>query len=162
MNAVDDADQGTAAGIINTAEQVGGAIGIAGLAAIQLGSYFHILYGRLARENIQVTPERTKIVRDFISQSEVSGRRNVPSNPTVDKVIRDLVDAHARSYQVALYVSAIIAIIGAVSCYLLVRKTPHTLDRPIFSRRSRWVLANAGTTTAGLTRVPPSRPTSAT
>lgn len=36
MNAVGDADRGQAAGIINTAEQLGGAIGIAGLGALQL------------------------------------------------------------------------------------------------------------------------------
>lgn len=43
MNAVDDADRGQAAGIINTAEQMGGAIGIAGLGALQLSYYFHLL-----------------------------------------------------------------------------------------------------------------------
>lgn len=155
MNAVDDADQGSAAGIINTAEQVGGAIGIAGLAAVQIGYYFHLLYQRLGAENIKPTPEQTRVVHDFIAQAEVNGLRNVPSNPTVNRVIRDLVDAHAQSYQLAFAVSALIALIGAVACFALVRKSPRTLDRPIFSRRSRWVLANAGATTPGLTRVPP-------
>jgi EmrB/QacA subfamily drug resistance transporter len=155
MNAVDDADQGSAAGIINTAEQVGGAIGIAGLAAVQIGYYFRLLYQRLGAENIKPTPEQTRVVHDFIAQAEVNGLRNVPSNPTVNRVIRDLVDAHAQSYQLAFAVSALIGLIGAVACFALVRKSPRTLDRPIFSRRSRWVLANAGATTPGLTRVPP-------
>ena len=47
MDAVDEADSGQAAGIINTAEQMGGAIGIAGLGAVQLGYYFHLFYARL-------------------------------------------------------------------------------------------------------------------
>ncbi len=155
MNAVDDNDQGMAAGVINTAEQVGGAIGIAGLAAIQLGTYFHLLYQRLARADIAVTPERAQIARDFIAQAEVRGLRNVPNNGTPNQVIHILIDAHARSFQAAFYVSAIIGVLGAVAFLGLVRKSPRTLDHPIFSRRSRWTLANAGATTPGLTRVSP-------
>jgi MFS transporter len=41
MNAVDEDDQGVAAGVINTTEQMGGAIGIAALTAFELGYYFH-------------------------------------------------------------------------------------------------------------------------
>lgn len=158
MNAVDDADQGAAAGIINTAEQVGGAIGIAGLAAIQIGFYFHLLYQRLARQNINPTPEQSRIGHDFIAQAEVSGLHNVPTNPTIDRVINDLIDAHAQSFQLAFYVSAGIALIGAVTSFALVRKSPRVLDHPVFSRRSRWLTANAGATTSGLTRVPADAP----
>ena len=60
MNAVDDADSGQAAGIINTAEQMGGAIGIAGLGAAQLGYYFHLLYSRLAARGINPTPAQSR------------------------------------------------------------------------------------------------------
>jgi hypothetical protein len=86
MNSVDDA------------EQVGGAIGIAGLAALQVGFYFHLLGERLAARNVNPTPEQSKIVHDFIAQAEVSGLRNVPSNPVVNEVIHDLVDAQAQSF----------------------------------------------------------------
>jgi hypothetical protein len=55
----------------------------------------------------------------------------------------------------AFYVSGGIAILGAISSFALVRKSPRTLDHPIFSRRSRWIVANAGGITPGLTRVPP-------
>ena len=59
MDAVDEADSGQAAGIINTAEQMGGAIGIAGLGAVQLGYYFHLLYSGLAAHGINPTPAQT-------------------------------------------------------------------------------------------------------
>ena len=154
MNAVDDADRGQGAGIINTAEQMGGAIGIAGLGALQLGYYFHLLNSRLAARGIHPTAAQARIVHDFIAQAEQKGLRNVPRNPVLQKVYHDLIQSHAQSYEVAFYASAVIALLGAVACFVLVREQPRTLDRPIFSRRSRWVYANASTTPA-LTRLPP-------
>ncbi len=43
---------------------------------------------------------------------------------------------------------------GAIAYAVLVRRQPHTLDHPIFGRRSRWITANAALTPA-LTRLPP-------
>jgi MFS family permease len=154
MNAVPDADRGQAAGIINTAEQLGGAIGIAGLGALQLGYYFHLLYARLASRGIHPTPGQVKAVHDFIAKAEQKGLRNIPQDPIVRKVLRDLVESHAQSFQVAFYASSAVALAGAVACAILVSRQPRTLDHPIFGRRSRWVAANAGATPA-LTRVPP-------
>jgi MFS family permease len=154
MNAVDDTDRGQAAGIINTAEQMGGAIGIAGLGALQLGYYFHLLDSRLAARGIHPTAAQVRTVHDFIAQAEQRGLRNVPLNPVVRKVYHDLVHSHAQSFQVAFYASAVIALLGAVVCSVLVRQQPRTVDRPIFGRRSRWAYANASTTPA-LTRMPP-------
>jgi EmrB/QacA subfamily drug resistance transporter len=154
MNAVEEADRGQAAGIINTAEQLGGALGIAGLGALQLGYYFHLLDHRLTLRGIHPTPAQVKTVHDFIAQAELKGLRNVPQNPTVRYVLHDLVSSHATSFQVAFYASGAIALLGALACGILVRQQPRTLDHPIFARRSRWILANAATT-PGLTRLPP-------
>ncbi len=95
MNAVDDADRGQAAGIINTAEQMGGAIGIAGLGALQLGYYFHLPDSRLAARGIHPTSAQTRIVHDFIARAEQKGINHVPLNPVVRKVYSDLVYANA-------------------------------------------------------------------
>jgi len=154
MNAVEEGDRGQAAGIINTAEQLGGALGIAGLGALQLGYYFHLLYHRLSQRGIAPTPAQVKIVHDFIAQAEVKGLNNVPQNSTVRYVLRDLVSSHATSFQVAFYASGAIGLLGALACAILVRQQPRTLDHPIFGRRSRWLTANAATT-PGLTRLPP-------
>jgi MFS family permease len=154
MNAVDEADSGQAAGIINTAEQMGGAIGIAGLGAVQLGYYFHLLYSRLAARGINPTPAQSQTVRNYIYKAELKGLHNVPTDPTVRSVLHDLVNSHAQSFQLAFYVSAGVALAGAVMSWVLVRKQPRTLDQPIFGRRSRWVHANVGATPA-VSRLPP-------
>jgi MFS family permease len=154
MNAVDDADSGQAAGIINTAEQMGGAIGIAGLGAAQLGYYYHLLYSRLAARGINPTPAQSQTVKHFIDQAELKGLHNVRLDPTVRYVLHDLVHSHAQSFQFAFYISAGVALLGAVMSLMLVRKQPRTLDHPIFGRRSRWVHANVGTTPA-VSRLPP-------
>jgi EmrB/QacA subfamily drug resistance transporter len=154
IDAVDEKDSGQAAGIINTAEQVGGALGIAGLGAIQLSYYYHVLFDRLHSESLNPTSAQVQTVHDFIAQAEQHGLRNVPSNPVVARVYRELVDSHAQSFQVAFYVSSVLGLIGAIACFLLVRKEGRTAARPIFSRRSRWVLATAGAS-PGITRIPP-------
>jgi EmrB/QacA subfamily drug resistance transporter len=154
MNAVDDADSGQAAGIINTAEQMGGAIGIAGLGAAQLGYYFHLFYARLDARGITPTLAQTQTVKNYIYKAELKGLHNVPTNPTVRSVMHDLVTSHAQSFQFAFYISAGVALLGAVMSWALVRKQPRTLDHPIFGRRSRWLLANVGATPA-VSRVPP-------
>ena len=59
------------------------------------------------------------------------------------------------SFQFAFFVSAGLAVVGAISCWILVRQAPRTLTGPIFGRRSRWVLAHPGATGQGLTRDPP-------
>lgn len=155
MNAIDDSEQGQAAGIINTAEQVGGAIGIAILSAVQLGYYFNHLYERLAVQNIVPSAAQAQEVHDYIAQAEQFGLRNVPTTPVVQKVYDDLVQAHAQSFQFTFYLSAVLALVGAVASAALVRKVPVTIAGRVFTRRSRWVLANAGATTPALTRRPP-------
>jgi EmrB/QacA subfamily drug resistance transporter len=155
MGAVDAADRGQAAGIINTAEQLGGALGIAGLGALQLGYYYHLLFSRLAGIGIHhPTVAETREVRDFIARSELKGLHNVAQNSVVHKVLPVLIHSHSDSFQVAFYASGAIALAGAIACAVLVRHQPQTLDHPIFARRSRWLAANASTT-PGLTRVPP-------
>jgi hypothetical protein len=52
------------------------------------------------------------------------------------------------------FISAGIALSGALACFALVRRTDRLTEGPIFSRRSRWVHANVGTT-PGVTRHPP-------
>ena len=154
MNAVADEDRGQAAGIINTAEQLGGAIGIAGLGALQLSYYFHQLYARLTSRGIHPTAAESQTVRDFIAKAEQQGLHSVPQNSIVRSVYTDLVQSHAHSFEIAFYASSGIALVGAIACAILVRGQPRTLDHPIFGRRSRWITANAAVTPA-LTRLPP-------
>lgn len=155
MNAVDEEDQGEAAGIINTAEQLGGALGIAILGAVQLTTYFGFLDGKLADKNIVPSADDVAQAKQFIAEAMERGIRNVaPPNPRIASVYQDFIDAHGQSFRIAFVASAVIALLGAVASWLLVRRVPGMI-RPVFGRRSRWVAATAGATTPGLTRLPP-------
>ena len=81
MNAIADSEQGEGAGIINTAEQVGGALGIAGLGALQIGYYYQLLNARIAEAGLHPTPQQIAVVKAFIAQAEQRGLRNVPPIP---------------------------------------------------------------------------------
>ena len=156
MNAVGEDDQGEAAGIINTAEQLGGALGIAILGAIQLTTYYSFLFGKLDRSGIVPTAQDTATAKQFIEEAMEKGIRNVaPPNDRIAQVYSVFIDAHAESFRVAFVVSAVIALLGALASWILVRKVPGLIGGSVFSRRSRWVTATAGGTTPGLTRLPP-------
>ena len=144
LTAVPDEDSGQAAGMINTAEQLGGALGIATLSAVELGYYYHVLHDKLAVRGI--TPTRTQVgrVRDFILEAEQRGFSRVPESHLVQSVRGDLITGHIDAFQVTFYSTAGIALVGALVCFFLVRRTSRIAERPILSRRSRWVYANAG------------------
>jgi EmrB/QacA subfamily drug resistance transporter len=151
LTSVSERDQGVAAGMLNTSEQLGGAIGIAILAAIELSRYFDKLYERFADRGIRPTPEQIEQGREFVMQAEqvgldraAAGQQN---SPVVRLALQDLVDAHISGFSLAFYVSAAFALSGAITCLLLVRKTGRFVEGPIFTRRSRWLVAQ-GTTQA--------------
>jgi EmrB/QacA subfamily drug resistance transporter len=154
MNAIDDSEQGEGAGIINTAEQVGGALGIAGLGALQIAVYYQLLYSRLGEQGINPTTDQVATVREFIAQAEQRGLRNVPQNPVVERVYDLMLTSHQESFQVAFLVTAGLATIGAVASWVLVRREQRTVSGPVFGRRSRWLRATPGGVGAGLTRRP--------
>lgn len=157
LTAVPDKDSGQAAGMINTAEQFGGALGIASLTAIELGYYYHELGERLAAQGFgNPTKKQYDEVRDFILDAEQKGLEHVEQTATVKVVIGDLVQGHVEAFQLTFYTTAGIALLGALACFILVRRTTRIAEGgPIFSRRSRWVYANVPRTPA-ITRRPPS------
>jgi hypothetical protein len=65
--------------------------------------------------------------------------------------------AHVDSFRITFLTSAGIALLGALVCFILVRRDDRFYAGPVFGRRSRWVWANAGTT-PGLTRHPTRSP----
>jgi EmrB/QacA subfamily drug resistance transporter len=155
LTAVPDEDGGQAAGMINTAEQLGGAVGIAALTAIELGYYYHELGEKFAARGIHPTAKQVDEVRDFILEAEQKGLQHVEESATVKVVIGDLVQGHVEAFQLTFYTTAGIALLGALACFVLVRRTTRIAEGgPIFSRRSRWVYANVPRT-PGITKRPP-------
>jgi EmrB/QacA subfamily drug resistance transporter len=142
LTAVPEKDGGEAAGMINTSEQLGGALGIAILSAVELGVEFNHLQDKLAGQGIHPTTEQTQNVGDFVLQAEQSGIRHVPeSSPAIKAAFTDIIAAHVEAFQVTFTVSAGIALLGALFTVILVRRSDRISTGPIFSRRSRWVYA---------------------
>ncbi len=154
LTAVPDEDSGQAAGMINTAEQLGGALGIAILTALELGYYFHLWADQFAAMGRKATQAQYDKVRDFIVEAEQRGFNQVRESRIVQTVHDDLINFHIDAFQLTFYATAGIGVVGAIACFVLVRKTTRVAEGPIFSRRSRWIYANVGRT-PGLTKRPP-------
>jgi MFS family permease len=155
LTAVPDRDSGEAAGMINTSEQLGGALGIAILSAVELGVNYHELDAKLAAQGVHPSSEQTQNVRDFILNAEQSGIKHVPeSSPAIKAAFGDIIAAHVDAFQVTFTVSAGIALLGAVFALILVRHADRVRTGPIFVRRSRWTYATQGRSSA-ITRRPP-------
>ncbi len=156
LTAVPPRDQGQAAGMINTAEQMGGALGIAVLSAVLLEDYWHRLSDRLAQRGIHITPAEVDQGREFILQAEEKGRDHVVATGKIHYVLGDIINEHAAAYELTFFVAAGLALVGAVACLILVRRGDRVSEGgPIFGRRSRWVYATSGRSSAVSKRPPP-------
>jgi EmrB/QacA subfamily drug resistance transporter len=154
LNAVPPEDRGLAAGMINTSEQMGGAVGIAALLALELGIYYDQINERLAAAGLDPTDKQVQEVHDFIVQAEERGINNVPQSDVVSQVFDDLMQAHINAFEIMFASTAGIALVGAIACFVLVRRESRELQGPVFGRRSRWVYLNQGRSGA-ITRRPP-------
>jgi EmrB/QacA subfamily drug resistance transporter len=154
LTAVPPSDSGEAAGMINTSEQLGGALGIAALTAVELGVNFSSLEDKLAARGIHPTPEQFEQGRNLILQAEQSGFKHLPESHLLNEIRPEVVASHVDAFQVTFAASAGIALLGALVSLLLVRHSDRLVSGPIFSRRSRWVLATEGRSSA-ITRRPP-------
>ncbi len=162
LTAVPAKDSGEAAGMINTSEQLGGALGIAILSAIELGVNFHTLDSKLAAQGVHPTHAQTEHARELIVQAEQSGLNHVDSGGRLLEIIRpDVVASHVAAFQWTFGISAGIALLGAFFSLVLVRKTDR-VKTGVFSRRSRWISASSGRSPAITRRPAPSPGESAT
>jgi EmrB/QacA subfamily drug resistance transporter len=148
-------DQGEASGINDTGEQLGGAVGIALFTVVLLHLYFGRLYGALAERGIHVTRGEIQQGREFVLRAEQKGVHQVSMPPPIRDVIGQFEAAHVYAYQLTFALMGVVAIVGAVASWLLVRKADHEMPTHIFSRRSRWRWATTGEG-PGLARKPPS------
>ena len=155
---VPERDRGQAAGTINTTEQLGGAVGIAALTAVEVGAAERITESRLEDRGIQVTGAEIDQFKEFLLRAEEAGRANVPADSEVVRLaINDNLIAHVDSFEITFLASAGIALLGALACFVLVRREDRLYEAPVFSRRSRWFWASAGLG-PGITRRPAREP----
>lgn len=157
LDSVPAKDQGQAAGVINTSEQLGGAVGIALLSALLVNTSIHRTNESLAEKGIHPTPEQTSQWQDFILTIEQKGlgHINISDQPFAIKyALTDVLNAHVAGYELVFYTTAAIALLGALTSLFLVRKSDRVEEGRIFIRRSRWVTSNTGRTPA-ITKHPP-------
>jgi EmrB/QacA subfamily drug resistance transporter len=141
LGAVPAENGGEAAGMINTAEQLGGALGIAGFLALEYEHYLDELYDRLGARGIDPTQAQVDTSRAYLLRAEEAGLHDVPEPGIVRHVLSDITAAHVDGFRLAFGGSAVVALIGAMVCLVLVRGG-EPLGIKIRSRRSRWILAS--------------------
>ncbi len=157
LTAVPDKDSGEAAGMINTSEQLGGALGIAILEAIELGVNFAKLKDRFNEHGIHPTAHQSEVGRNLILEAEQKGLDHLPHSRILDLIKPDVIASHVTAFEVTFYASAGIAVLGAFFSLILVRKQDRLKAAGVFTRRSRWIFATSGRSPA-ITRRPPPHP----
>jgi EmrB/QacA subfamily drug resistance transporter len=159
LTAVPDKDAGEGAGMINTSEQLGGALGIAVLSAIELGVNFHDLESKLAAQGVHPTPQQTEHARQLIVEAEEKGINHLGNSHLLEIIKPDVISSHVHAFEVTFYASSGIALIGALATFILVRKSDRIKAKAagVFTRRSRWIYATSGRSPA-ITRRPRPRP----
>jgi EmrB/QacA subfamily drug resistance transporter len=159
LTAVPDKDSGEAAGMINTSEQLGGALGIAILEAIELGVNFAKLNDRFAEHGIHPNAHQNEVGRNLILEAEQKGLNNLPPSHILDLIKSDVIASHVTAFEVTFFASSGIALVGALVTFVLVRKRDRVKPGAtgVFTRRSRWIFATSGRSPA-ITRRPAPRP----
>jgi MFS family permease len=164
LTAVPEKDAGEAAGMINTSEQLGGALGIAILLAVELGVNFAKLNDRFAEHGIHPNQHQEEVGRNLILEAEQKGLNHVPHSQILDAIKPDVIAAHVTAFEVTFFAAAGIALLGALTSFFLVRKQDRVKPRAagVFTRRSRWIYATSGRSPAITRRPPPRQGESAT
>lgn len=140
LNAVPAEARGVAAGSINTAEQLGGAIGIAALTAIEVS---HARSGTLDRLlDAGITPTGTQSSQ-FELKIQEAFQHGLDNTDIPGAVMRKGFDAsvaaHVDSFRLTFIVAAVLSLLGAAACAALVRRgDPMIGAEPVRSRRWRW------------------------
>ena len=142
--------------MINTAEQMGGALGIAILTALELGIYFHQLDDAFAEHGIHPTEPQYDKVRDFVIEAEQRGLNHVPESAARPPGPRrpDRRPAHRRLPDHLRRQLPRSPCSGRSPASSSSAGRTRVAEGPIFSRRSRWIYANTGRTPA-ITKHPP-------
>ena len=138
INSVPRDDRGQAAGVINTTEQLGGAVGIAALVAVLFTTYFDYINRVIRAAGVSATPEDFERFRAFIEKVEQVGIANVTIPPEIRRELPVATAAFAEAFRTTMFVAAAICLVGAVSSFVLVRKTDRVAGVPTGMRRSRW------------------------
>jgi EmrB/QacA subfamily drug resistance transporter len=155
LNSVPPGDQGEAAGMINTSEQLGGALGIVALSAVTFTYYREKASDLLASHGITLSDQQVEDFREFVAGAQQTGLRKAEIAPEAQQILPDTGVAFTDAFQLVFIVVAGLALFGALLTLLLVRREDRVGLPPIFGRRSRWMAVTSGRSPA-ITREPES------
>jgi MFS family permease len=123
IDTVPEPDHGQASGVSATAEQGGGAIGIAVLYAVFHSSYISRLHADIAERNLPPLDDQTgPLLRDSLNAAEQVGLNPATFNTRVVEYLASARVASDFGYSTTFLVTSLLALIGLVSAALLVRK----------------------------------------
>ncbi|TCK24781.1 MFS transporter [Pseudonocardia endophytica] len=125
LDMVPDRDQGQVSGVSATAEQGGGAVGIALLYAVFHSTYVAVLNDQVAEKGLPaLTPERGAALRDAIENAEQVGLDPRTFDPRLAEYLLATRAASTAGYTVVFLVSSVLALAGLVATAFLVRRPP--------------------------------------
>jgi len=131
LDTVPEEDEGQASGVSATAEQGGGAIGIALLYALFHTAYLQRLYGVIDDRGLQRLDETTSVaLKDQIAAAESTGLNPAAFDPDLVKYLIPARDASDFGYSVTFLAVSVIALIGMAAVAMLVRKPPIEAEGP--------------------------------
>jgi hypothetical protein len=123
IDTVPEQDHGQASGVSATAEQGGGAIGIALLYAVFHGSYLSRLQTDVAARNIPPLDDQTgPLLRDALNAAEQVGLHPATFDPRVVGYLDSARVASDYGYSVTFLATTVLALVGLIASAVLVRK----------------------------------------
>ena len=137
LDMIAERDHGQAAGVSATAEQFGGALGIAVLYSIFHATYVDRLHDLVNRGPVPgLTPARAIALRNTLQAAEASGLRPRSVEPVLQPYLLPARAASNHGYSVTFIIVALLAVLAGVLATWLVRK-PAGMDGPaVFPPRS--------------------------
>ncbi|MFC5139160.1 MFS transporter [Actinomycetospora rhizophila] len=123
LDTVPEGDHGQASGVSATAEQGGGAVGIALLYALLHLTYISSLVDGVAERGLPpLTPERGIELRDALADAQQTGLVPRTFDPRVAEYLEVAERASDQGYVAAFLAVTVLAVIGAVTSAWLVRR----------------------------------------
>ncbi|WP_433502317.1 MFS transporter [Pseudonocardia halophobica] len=123
IDTVPERDHGQASGVSATAEQGGGAVGIALLYAVFHSAYLSRLHADVAGRNLPPLDDRTgPLLRDALNAAEQFGLHPDTFDPRVARYLGSARVASDFGYSVTFLATTVLALVGLVATAVLVRR----------------------------------------
>ena len=131
LDTIPDADAGQASGVSATAEQFGGALGIAALYSVFHAVYVQQLHGGVNASRLpDLSDASYRALKAGIEAAETTGLRVEAFSVKLQAYLGIARDASEQAYLVTFLAVAGIAVLGSALVAWLVRKPPRKADDP--------------------------------